>query len=101
MTDSKCNMTSDVHNLYRTQFMCRYVSLIGPKNALQFHINFFIHLHTTVGPCAVLKRKPVVGIVGALLSSFCCLLHSYSTTIEAVGDSKTLFGGLLLLVEPA
>ena len=69
MTDSKCNMTSNVHNLYRTQFMCRYVSLIGPKNALQFHINFFIHLHTTVGPCAVLKRKPVVGIVGALLSS--------------------------------
>ena len=101
MTDSKCNMTSNVHNLYRTQFMCRYVSLIGPKNALQFHITFSFIYTLLWGPSAVLKRKPVVGIVGALLSSFCCLLHSYSTTIEAVGDSKTLFGGLLLLVEPA
>ena len=72
-----------------------------PQKCIAVSHNFFIHLHTTVGPSAVLKRKPVVGIVGALLSSFCCLLHSYSTTIEAVGDSKTLFGGLLLLVEPA
>ena len=40
-----------------------------PQKCIAVSHNFFIHLHTTVGPCAVLKRKPVVGIVGALLSS--------------------------------
>ena len=55
------------------------------------HCSFTKLFHSfthTVGPSAVLKRKPVVGIVGALLSSFCCLLHSYSRTSRKLSSKS-------------